>query len=364
MAIRNPLAHLFITALAGLSLLSGCGTSPVATLPQADLVDRSALAASNKESGLSLVVMPEAGPDFIIKAIKGAKKSILLEMYLLTYSGITQQITDALIAKHKAGLDVRIILENQPFIMPTPPKPGEMPKPPINVNRAAFEALTNAGVRVKRSSPQFVFTHQKSMVIDGKVGYIMTMNFSNAAFQKNREYIVIDESPSDVDELIRIFEADWSETPIVPKDPDLVVSPNNSKERILTLIKGAKKTLQLQVEFMDDPDVIQALADRKNAGVDVSIQLSYHKPDPKSGYDSNGIIKKKLEDVGITNVKFIKTVGLHCKLIVTDNSKAYVGSENFTTNSLTRNREMGIIIKDKVIVNKLSEIAAKDWAAN
>lgn len=364
MAIRNPIAHLFITALAGLSLLTGCGVTPTATLPTADLVDRSALAATNKDSGLSLVVMPEAGPDFILKAIKSAKKSILLEMYLLTYTGVTQQITDALIAKSKAGLDVRIILENQPFIMPTPPKPGEMPKPPINVNRAAFEALTNAGVRVKRSSPQFVFTHQKSMVIDGKVGYIMTMNFSNAAFQKNREYIIIDESPSDVAELIRIFEADWSETPIVPKDPDLVVSPNNSKERILNLIMSAKKKLQVQVEFMDDPDVVAALGDRQKAGVDVTVQIAYHKPDPKTGYDSNGKIQKALADVGVTNVKFIRSVGLHTKMINADNLKAYVGSENFTTNSLTRNREMGIIIKDKVIVNKLSEIAAKDWADN
>lgn len=362
MAFRNPLAHLFITLLAGASLLTGCGTAPTAVTTS--LVDQSVLAAKSRESGLSLVVMPDAGPDFLIKAINGAKKSILLEMYLLTYSGITQQITDALIAKSKAGLDVRIILENQPFIMPAPAQPGVILKPPINVNRAAYEALTNAGVRVKRSSPQFVFTHQKSMVIDGQVGYIMTMNLSNAAFQKNREYVIIDESPSDVAELIRIFEADWSETPIVPKDPDLVVSPNNSKERILTLINSAKKTLALQVEFMDDPDVIAALADRHKAGVDVSIQLSYHKPDPKTGYDSNGKIKKQLEDVGLSQIKFIKTLGLHAKLIVTDNARAYIGSENFTTNSLTRNREMGIIIKDKIIVNKLAEIAAKDWAAN
>lgn len=362
MAFRNPLAHLFVTLLTGMSLMSGCGTTP--TSVPVSLVDQSVLAAKSRESGLSLVVMPDAGPDFLLKAIKNAKKSILLEMYLLTYSGITQQITDALIAKSKAGLDVRIILENQPFIMPPVAQPGVILKPPINVNRKAFEALTNAGVRVKRSSPQFVFTHQKSMVIDGKVGYIMTLNLSNAAFQKNREYVIIDESPSDVAELIRIFEADWSETPIVPKDPDLVVSPNNSKERILTLIKSAKKTLAVQVEFMDDPDVVAALGDRKKAGVDVSVQLSFHKPDPKTGYDSNGKIKKQLDEVGVTNVKFIKTPHLHAKLIVTDNARAYIGSENFTTNSLTRNREMGIIIKDKIIVDKLAEIAAKDWAAN
>ncbi|HEY9854312.1 MAG TPA: phospholipase D-like domain-containing protein [Stenomitos sp.] len=362
MAFRNPLAHLFLTALAGLSLLTGCGTAPMAVPTSGSLVDQSILAAKSRDSGLSLVVMPDAGPDFLLKAIQGAKKSITLEMYLLTYTGITQQITDALIAKSKAGLDVRIILENQPFIMPTPPKPGEPPKPPINVNRAAFEALTAGGVRVKRSSPQFAFTHEKCMVIDQKVAYIMTMNFSNAALQKNREYVVIDESPSDVAELNRIFQADWDETPIVPKDPDLVVSPSNSKERILTLINSAQKSLAVQVEFIDDADVVAALASRQKAGVELTMQLSYQRPEGDN--DSNARELQQLNAAGITKIKFIKTLGLHAKLIVADNAKAYVGSENFTTNSLTRNREMGIIVKDQTIVSKLAEIAAKDWAAN
>lgn len=363
MAFRNPLAHLFITTLAGLSILTGCGIAP-STVPNGNysLVDQSVLAAKSKESGLSLVVMPDAGPDFLLKAIKGARKSITLELYLLTYSGITQQITDALIAKSKAGLDVRIILENQPFIMPTPPKPGQLPRPPININRKAFEVLTQNGVRVKRSSPQFVFTHEKCMVIDQKVAYIMTMNLSKAAIEKNREYVIIDESPSDVAELNRIFQADWDETPIVPKDPDLVVSPTNSKDRILTLIKSAKKSLAVQVEFMDDPEVTAAMGERQKAGVDVSVQLSYHRPE--GDYDSNANELKLLNGVGITKVKFIRTHGLHAKLIVCDNAKAYVGSENFTTNSLTRNREMGIIVKDRTIVNKLAEIAAQDWSEN
>ncbi|MNL18642.1 cardiolipin synthetase [compost metagenome] len=310
-----------------------------------------------------MFVMPEAGHQPILDAINGAKKSILLEMYILTYSGVTKEITDALIAKSKAGLDVRIILENQPFIMPTMPKPGELPKPQMNVNRAAYEVLTANGVRVKRSSPQFVFTHQKSMIIDGKSAFIMTMNFSAAAFQKNREYLALDSSPSDVKALTEIFEADWDERPIKPDDEDLVVSPTNSKERIIKLIDTAKKDLTVQVEFIDDADVVAHIAARKKAGANVTVQLSYHAPE-KDGYDVCAKELKQLNDAGITDIKFIKTVGLHAKLIIADGAKAYIGSENLTTNSLTRNREMGVIIDDKAIVAKLAQVAAKDWASN
>lgn len=361
MHLRRPIQHLLVTAVASMSLLTGCGVPMLS----ADPADQSKLTAkAHKPGELSLLVMPEAGHQPILDSINSAKKSILLEMYLLTYSGVTQEITDALIAKSKAGLDVRIILENQPFIMPVAPKPGELPKPQMNINRRALEVLTANGVRVKRSSPQFVFTHQKSMIIDGKSAYVMTMNFSAAAFQKNREYLVLDSSPSDVKELTEIFEADWDERPIVPKDEDLVVSPTNSKDRILKLIDSAKKDLTVQVEFMDDADVVAHMSARKKAGVNVSVQLSYHAPDKESGYDGNEKERKQLADAGITSVKFIKTVGLHAKLVIADGAKAYIGSENLTTNSLTKNREMGVIIDDKAIVAKLAQVAAKDWAAN
>ncbi|MBO9542196.1 hypothetical protein J7643_16530 [bacterium] len=361
MQIRRSIKHLLVTAVASMSLLVGCGV-PMLSVDGSDQGKLSAKA--HKPGELSLYVMPEAGHQPILDAINSAKKSIWLEMYLLTYSGVTKEITDALIAKSKAGVDVRIILENQPFVMPVPPKPGELPKPPINVNRAALEVLTANGVRVKRSSPQFVFTHQKSMIIDGQSAWIMTMNFSAAAFQKNREYLVVDTSPSDVKELKEIFMADWDERPIVPKDEDLVVSPTNSKDRIIKLIDSAKKDLTVQVEFLDDPDVVAHMGARKKAGANVTVQLSYHAPDKQTGYDGNAKQLKQLNDAGITDVKFIKTVGLHAKLIIADGAKAYIGSENLTTNSLTRNREMGIIIDDKGIVAKLAQVAGKDWAAN
>ncbi|MNT78307.1 hypothetical protein D3C72_2175320 [compost metagenome] len=114
-------------------------------------------------------------------------------------------------------------------------------------------------MRVKRSSPKFRYTHQKTMVIDDQTAYIMTLNFTNSGLTTNREYAVVDRDPSDIKELQKIFHADWEELTYVPKDPDLVVSPNNSRARILKLIDSAKKSLMVQCEFVSDPEIAQHL---------------------------------------------------------------------------------------------------------
>jgi phosphatidylserine/phosphatidylglycerophosphate/cardiolipin synthase-like enzyme len=46
----------------------------------------------------------------------------------------------------------------------------------------------------------------------------------------------------------------------------------------------------------------------------------------------------------------------------TSDQKAFVGSENFSDASLTRNRELGLITSDTAIVNGLEKTLASDFA--
>jgi len=342
--------------LAGLTaMIVGCG-GPLATVPSHGATRLSAQDANR--GPIQLWVLPNDGTQGLLNAINNAKKSIWLEMYILTYTGASQQVADALIAKSRAGVDVRIILENQPFI---PTKPGQNP---INLNSKAFQVLTNAGVRVKRSSPQFAYTHEKSLVIDGQTAYIMTMNLSNTAMTANREYIAVDQDPTDVQEVAQVFDSDWSETPYTPHDPNLVVSPTDSRSHLLALIDQAQKTLTLESEFLDDPEIVGHLATAQTQRqVAVQVMLSYQKPDPQLG-DTNAKEKAQLAAAGITNVRFIKSITLHAKAILVDGARAYIGSENMTTNSLDKNREMGVLLDDPTNVGRLVQVAAKDWQAD
>jgi len=57
---------------------------------------------------------------------------------------------------------------------------------------------------------------------------------------------------------------------------------------------------------------------------------------------------------------------IHAKLILADygtsRQVAFVGSENFSDASLDKNRELGILIQDKTILDRLSTVFEQDWA--
>ena len=98
------------------------------------------------------------------------------------------------------------------------------------------------------------------MVLDGKVAYIMTSNFSRSALggysgssgSRNREYGIIDSNPQDVQAISAIFSADWNHTTAQFNDPNLVVSPINSRKAFTTLIASAHHALLIEAEEMQD----------------------------------------------------------------------------------------------------------------
>jgi phosphatidylserine/phosphatidylglycerophosphate/cardiolipin synthase-like enzyme len=329
-----------------LFVLVGCGAPSLVppsldTAPQASLRPRSL-----KE--LSLLVMPDMGMKPLLSAIQGAEKSIHIEIYMFTDHDQTAQLAQALIDRAKAGVDVRVMFDPHPYT--GKPQPGQ----PTNVNDPVMKALSAGGVKVKTANPKFTYTHEKAMVIDGTTAFIMTMNLTNSAFNKNREYAVVDGNPTDVAEVDRIFQADWNQQSVTVQDPNLVVSPDNSRRQILNLIDSAKKTIVLQCEYLTDPQVAAHLGARAKAGVEVEVMLS--------NQPSNAQESKLLGDQGVSKVEFIKKVTMHAKMIVVDAQEAYVGSENFTANSLDNNREMGILVQDKAAINTLITTANKDWA--
>jgi cardiolipin synthase len=312
-----------------------------------------------------LYIMPDMGTAPVLAAIQNAKTSIHMEMYMLTQNGVEANVLAALEAQAKAGKDVSIILDASINDFPQAPS-CQPPVNPQKTNQAVFDLLTAAGAKVKWANPAYRFTHQKSMVIDNKMAYIMTMNLSDSAFTRNREYIVADQDPADVNATEAIFQADWTEQGIAPTDPNLAVSPSNSRERIIALIDSAKKSLVFQVEFLSDsrgPNSIAAhLAARVKAGVDVTGMMAFQPKDPCSNRDANAAEAQLMGQLGIAKFAFPQKVTIHAKAIVVDGSAAYIGSENFTANSLDNNRELGIITADATVVAPLLKTMVTDWA--
>jgi len=206
------------------------------------------------------------------------------------------------------------------------------------------------------------------MLIDGNTAYIMTSNFSRSALggssgssgNTNREYGIIDTNPQDVQAVSAIFNADWNRTTAQFNDPNLVVSPVNSRNAFNTLISNAHSTLLIEAEEMNDSAIEQALVNAAQHGVHVEVILPAAKG---SSGDSNsqGIATIKQ---GGAQVREDAQLYMHAKIIVVDGRVAFVGSENISAESLDQNRELGIIVSDAAVLGKLQATFQKDWAVS
>lgn len=301
--------------------------------------------------GVQVFVEPDAGEHPITNAIEAAKKSIWLEMYILSDRNVIRALEDA--ANH--GVDVRVMLEPHPYGSGSPTR--------------TIDQLKAAGAKVQDTSPTFTLTHEKGMIIDGTTAYIMTSNFSRSAlggygssskYVSNREYDIVDTSTQDVQAVSTIFQADWNRTTAQFNDSNLVVSPVNSRNDFTALLSNAHSTLLLEAEEMNDSAIEQALIDAVKRGVRVQVIL----PAPQgSASDSNSAGIATIKQGGV-QVREDAHLYIHAKIIVVDGQKAFVGSENISSQSLDQNRELGIIVSDQGVLHTLQQTFQQDWGVS
>ena len=103
----------------------------------------------------------------------------------------------------------------------------------------------------------------------------MTLNLVARDYPGTRDFAVIDTGRADVAAIVATFNADFAGRAITPPDgADLVWSPTNAKASVLSVIDGAKHTLAVEDEEMDDPAVTAALAAAARRGVHVTITMT------------------------------------------------------------------------------------------
>jgi cardiolipin synthase len=327
-------------------LLSGCGitlstgvATPAPSFPQTTV---SAVPAG-RTNALQLFIEPEAGTAPILHAINSARQSILLEIYLITDTPVIHALQSAA----NRGVDVRVLLEPHPYGISH-----------SSVARVMDE-LSSAGIAVRPTNPIFALTHAKTMIIDSQTAYIMTANFSKAALggsstTANREYLLADRNPTDVSAVTAIFNADWNRTTPTLADPQLVISPINARSDLTALIQSARKTLAIEDEEMYDTSSENALAQAAARGVHVEVIL------PASQSNTMGPDEQRLSAAGVI-IRHDARLYMHAKLILADNHEAFVGSENFSAESLDKNREIGLLITDNSIIQQLVQTFSQDW---
>lgn len=278
---------------------------------------------------------PEAGEKPLVDVINAATKSLRVFIYELADGGPK----DAIIARARAGVDVRVILDK-----------GQ------DANGAEFSALQQAGAKVQYHDPKFQFMHAKSVVADDKIAFIATGNFGGHSISTLRDFNARLEEPKDVATLAAVFDADWTQQTPDLSCTRLLFSPTNARQRVINLIKSAKKTLLIESMQFQDAQVRAEVVRRKQAGVDVRfIGASV------GWIDAN---QEASQFLATNNIPARWISGCHAKAIVVDGTTAYIGSENLSWTSLDKNREAGLVLTtqgEPAAVKFMNDTLEADW---
>lgn len=293
-------------------------------------------ATDPRPTPIAIAPTPESGEQPYLDALALAQHDIRVEIYEMGYGGIL----DTLTAKMKAGVTVKIILDTSEK----------------SVNQKYYDALVAAGAQAQWSSSKFTYQHAKFFVVDDQVAVMSTGNFSkNYSIDLERNFAATDKDPADIADLIALFDADWAGQTPAMQCTRMVISPINSRSRVLDVINGAQTTLTIESMQFADPQVRSAVSARVAAGVQVRAMLA-----DSSWITANADAATYLKNLGV-EVKHIPH--LHTKVLVADGKQAYVGSENLSYTSLDKNREVGVIVTEQSSLDPLTQTFEKDWAA-
>ncbi len=347
---RTVLTVLAVVALA--TGVSSCkikvaqpGAQPAASSP-APAPSASASAAASPSApavaGLSVLTEPQAGIGPIYKLITGARSSVDLTMYELR-----DPVAEADLAGDAArGVDVRVLLDQH----------LEQSR-----NTSAYDYLTAHHVHVAWA-PAGTTYHQKTLTIDDSTSLIMTLNLVTEDYPGTRDFAVTDAFHSDVAAIVATFNADFAGRAVTPPDgADLVWSPTNAQGSMLSVIRGARHTLAVENEEMDDPAITAALAAAARRGVTVTVTMT---EDPEWDGTFSELARAGVHIRLYPNSS--RDLYIHAKAIVADaglpGQQVLVGSENFSVASLGYNRELGIRTADPPVVAAIHATLASDYA--
>jgi phosphatidylserine/phosphatidylglycerophosphate/cardiolipin synthase-like enzyme len=294
-----------------------------------------------------LIVLPDDTAKPIVDAIAAARSALQVRMFLFT----DPTLLDSVIAAKQRGVKVRVMLNPAR-------RSGE------SENEEARATLLAAGIEVRDSNPKFELTHQKSMVVDGRVGFVESLNWEPRDLTETRDYAVITTHELETREMVDCFDADWTQQDFKPHpQSQLIWCPDNGRQRVAAFIDGARETLWVQNERYQDMVIIERLVRAAVRGVKVHILTK-----PPHSLKAEKLIEgvgglRILQDVGV-KVHTMKHLKLHAKMMLRDGERAIVGSINLAPGSFDGRRELAIESEERGAVQRLEQTAAADWAAS
>lgn len=275
---------------------------------------------------MKLIVQPEAGVVPIVHAIKAARKWI--DILIFRFDRV--EVEKALGAAVQRGVKVRALIAHTN-------RGGE------SRLRKLEQRLLAAGVLVSRTADDLLRYHAKFMIVDADTLYLFGFNFTKLDIDKSRSFAIATRDSKAVAEAVRLFESDLTRQTYAPGKSHLVVSPESSRAMLSAFISSTRRDLAIYDTKVQDPSMIKLLKERVAKGVRVRVIGDMKGKDP-------GIEERKLP------------MRLHVRAIVSDGTRAFVGSQSLRKDELENRREVGLIINNPAVARNIMQVFEADWA--
>lgn len=277
---------------------------------------------------MRLLIQPEDGVQPLLAAIKKAKKTIDIVIFRFDRA----EIEAALKAASKRGVVVSALIAYANH-------GGERSLRKLEMR------LLEEGVTVTRTAADLSRYHDKLLIVDRRVLYVMSFNLTHLDMDHSRGFGVVTRKPKLVREALALLRADTDREPYKARLDTFVVSPVNARKQLLALIGRAKKELLIYDPKADDAHMVRALSAQAKKGVDVRIIGAV-------GGRQRNLHARKL--VGFR---------LHTRTIVRDRREVFVGSQSLRKAELDARREVGVIVRDATVVKGVVRTFEADWGA-
>ena len=336
---------------------------------------------------VELFTLPDS-PDAPLAPVREADDRILLAGYTLT----SERVADALLAAHRRGVDVRVLLEGNPV--------GDR----MRTEARTLDRLAAAGVEVRVVAgprARYRYHHAKYAVADERA-VVLTENWKPAGTggKGSRGWGVRTGQPQVVDGMAETFRADagWRDAvrweryrdgrrfergetanasypsrfaveTVAVEQTELLVTPDNGQRALLGEIDRTEESIavvQPTVGGWDEP-LVRALRRAADRGVEVRLLLSsawYVREENQQTVErfeawaerTDAPLSARLAEPGDRYGK------IHAKGAILDGERVVVGSLNWNEQAATSNREVLLVLHGGEAADYFSRVFDADWS--
>ncbi|MDQ0347473.1 phospholipase D-like domain-containing protein [Ancylobacter vacuolatus] len=309
----------------------------------------------------------------MLAAIAGAQRHVALSSYIFDNDPIGVQFAEALIAAHKRGVAVRVLIDAIGARYSRPSIVGLLQAGGVVTDLFMGNLI---GLRLPYANLR---SHRKMLIVDGTLAFTGGMNIraqftrAHAGDSPARDTHFRVEGAA-VEQLLTVFAQDWAFTTdehldgpawaegdhSTPRGPVAVRVVPSGPDRNLacahSMIMGALTMAQSRVRlcspyFLPDQQLIGALSVAGRRGVEVDVVI----PSANNLKLVDYAMTAQLDQVLAGDCRVWRAGGMfdHSKLMAVDGSWAYVGSSNLDPRSLRLNFELDLELYDPTIAGEI-----------